>query len=170
MGDTLVLNADYTPLGVVNWQTAFCILYKENARVEVEYKDWTVRSGSSIHKVPAVIVKTEYVRFKPFVSFSRRNVYLRDGYECQYCGSKKELTFDHVIPSSKGGKTNWHNIVTCCRKCNSKKGNKTAKEVGLQLKRKPFEPSHREFVKYEVSKYKDRQEVWRDHVYWGSEI
>ena len=142
--DTLVLNADYRPLSflplsVISWQQAVKLQTLDRVDVIEEYDDWEVHSPSITMRVPAVIVTREFMKYKKTVRFSRRGVYLRDLYTCQYCEDSfndKDLTMDHVVPRSKGGKTNWENIVTACKPCNLRKGNKQI----MQPIRLPFKP------------------------------
>ena len=81
------------------------------------------------------------------VVLSRDNVFKRDGFKCQYCGTEKELTLDHLIPKAKGGKTSWNNLVTACKSCNAKKGNYSLEEAGLELNLRPFRPSYIMYLK-----------------------
>ena len=146
---TVVLNADYTYLNTVPWQRAVKLLVKEKAEVLKE-ADRQVRNfeNTFVLKIPLVMrlvsmVKTVYSNKVPF---SRKNVYVRDHYKCQYCGSKNRLSIDHVIPSSRGGKSNFDNCVTCCITCNLKKDNRTPAEANMYLLRQPHEPNIVEFL------------------------
>ena len=108
------------------------------------YLDQVVRSPSTHLDVPAVVRLLRYVRYRPAgVRFSRKNVFMRDGYRCQYCGvhgDQRTLTFDHVLARSRGGPTSWTNIVTCCVACNREKGDRTPAESGMQLACRPTRP------------------------------
>lgn len=129
--DTLVLNRDGLPLGVVplstlHWQEAVKLMFVERVDIVAEYEDWLVHSPSTILKVPSVMILRDYVRLDRAVKFSRANVILRDEYRCQYCGkdfshNHSALTMDHVTPRARGGKTNWTNIVAACWPCNLSK-------------------------------------------------
>lgn len=132
--DTLLLNANYLPLGVISWQKAMKLLFKEKVQIVEEYDD---RLINGIFRIPAIVRLCNIVSIKTQMKFSRDNVFLRDKYMCQYCSSKKELTLDHVMPRSRGGKTTFENIVTSCMPCNTGKANRTPEEAGLLLKRKP---------------------------------
>lgn len=153
MSDTLILNADaqpvsYLPLSVIQWKEAIMYMYHDKCTVLDWYDDWMVHSQRWETRVPAVIMLKDYMRIKTQVRFSKNNVYLRDQYNCCYCGTsinKKNATMDHVHPLSKGGKTNWENIVTACGPCNSRKGN----EVGPQWRPryKPYRPGYWELVR-----------------------
>ena len=142
--DTLVVNLGYQPMAAVTWQDAFSLLFREKVEIIESYNDWTVRSAYREFKVPAVIRLVEYSRPpREKTKFCRDNVFARDSYTCQYCGaheSTSRLTFDHVIPRAKGGKTTWHNIVTACVRCNHKKADRTLEQAGMKLLNSPSEP------------------------------
>ena len=142
----LVLNMDYTFLGVCNWQDAISSVYSGKAITEEEYEK-EVHSVSMTMKVPAVIRLKKFVRVLyeriSYVSYTKRNVHLRDNYICQYCSIKCEydnITIDHVIPDSKGGRDSWDNTVTCCKTCNYDKDDRTLVESGMKLIRIPTRP------------------------------
>lgn len=139
----LVLTPWMQPHQSVSWQEAVTLMYLKKAEV-LEHYDAFVSSPSVTIQIPAVArLKKVVARVKTDVKFSRINVYTRDGFRCQYCGHKrtmKALNYDHVIPSSKGGKTVWDNIVTSCIPCNLKKGAKTPEQAGLKLIKKPTKP------------------------------
>lgn len=153
MPDTLLLNADaqpvsYLPLSAIQWKEAIMYMYNDKCNVIEWYDDWEVRSQNWKTQVPAVIMLKDYARAKTVVRFSKSNVYLRDQYHCLYCGTtvtKKEATLDHVLPLSKGGKTNFENIVTSCAPCNTRKGNKVGPE--WRPKYKPYHPGYWELVR-----------------------
>lgn len=142
----LVLNASYEPVRIVSWQRAFLLGFAEKVEVLEHYGDVFVHSVSQAFPVPSVIRMTRYgfpTRLRRRVRFSRSHVFARDSFMCQYCSRElieKELTLDHVVPVVLGGRTTWSNIVTCCTKCNQKKGAKTPQEVGFTLRRTPKEP------------------------------
>ncbi|CBW26440.1 conserved hypothetical protein [Halobacteriovorax marinus SJ] len=140
---TLLLDSTFFPVRIINWQKAMILLLTGRAEVVTEYDDKKIRSTSQSFSLPKILRLYNRHNTQRQVKFTRLNVYLRDDYTCQYCTKSfafKELTFDHVIPVSKGGKTTWKNIVTCCKKCNSKKGAKTLKESGFQLMKPPKKP------------------------------
>jgi 5-methylcytosine-specific restriction endonuclease McrA len=106
------------------------------------------------------------------VKFSRQNIYARDKYRCQYCGAKfgpEELTYDHVVPRSRGGKTKWDNIVTCCIRCNRKKGGRTPAEARMRLIRKPSQPTWLPALRITIG-FKEVPNSWRDYLYWNVEL
>jgi len=148
--DVLVLNADaqpvsYLPLSVIQWKEAITYMWLDKCTVLEWYDDWVVSSPSWETKVPAVIMMKDMMRRKRTPRFTKNNLYLRDLYTCQYCNTKhtrQELTLDHVTPVSKGGKTNWLNIVAACKRCNSNKGSKT----NIQPKIMPYKPTYYELV------------------------
>lgn len=151
----LVLNADYSAIGLVSWEKAIQAEWKGIVTVVDFYKDDYVQCTSGVKwPVPAVIALKEYKHSnKKKIPFSRKNVFIRDKLCCQYCGNKfhpKQLTFDHVVPRAKwngrGTPTNWHNIVTACYKCNRNKADKTLKGAGLKVIKAPKEPNAQQFV------------------------
>ncbi|MGB9340806.1 MAG: HNH endonuclease, partial [Polyangiales bacterium] len=125
---TLVLDQGYQPHRIISWQRAVCMIFDGKVEVVEEY-DEDIRSVSITIKMPAVVrlLRTIMGR-KRAIKFSRINVAMRDDFKCQYCGVRhrlRGLTYDHVVPKSQGGKTNWENIVMACYSCNEKKGHHT---------------------------------------------
>lgn len=141
----LVLNADfrplnYFPLSIMDWETAIKNIYEGNLSVVAEY-DTVVRSPSTTMRLPSVVAMKNYVPIHKRVAFTRSNVFLRDRFRCQYCGNDNAaLTFDHVVPRSKGGETNWTNIVAACDPCNLLKGARR----DMQPMKVPREPTSQE--------------------------
>lgn len=150
MADCLVLNADGQPVSMlppstVQWKEAITYLWLDKVHVLEWYDDWVVSSANWETRVPAVMMLKEMQRRKRKPRFSRYNLYLRDMFTCQYCTTQftqKELTLDHVLPLSKGGKTSWENIVASCGPCNSRKGNSTS----MKPKRMPYHPDYYELA------------------------
>jgi 5-methylcytosine-specific restriction endonuclease McrA len=141
----LVLNADYTPLSyyplsVWPWQTAVKALFLERVDV-VSYYEREVRSPSARLKLPSVIALKQYVKPSQFPAFTRFNLFLRDKFSCQYCGTQRDLTFDHVIPRAQGGRTTWENVATACAPCNLKKGGRTPQQAAMPLHIQPIRPT-----------------------------
>jgi 5-methylcytosine-specific restriction endonuclease McrA len=140
----LLLNASFEPLNVINWRRAVKLVFMEKVEV-VEESERVIRSISSSMRIPSVVRLVQFVRFRRREArFSRRNVYARDHYKCQYCGSRfssEELTCDHVVPRSQGGRAEWSNIVTCCVACNRRKGGRTPEQAGLHLLKAPARPT-----------------------------
>ena len=172
MEHVLLLNMSYEPLKIINWKKAITMLCLGKVEVIEEYgRD--IHSVSFTIKLPSVIRLLRIVkRQKSPIKFSRQNIYARDRYNCQYCGEKlptDELTYDHVIPKSRGGKTEWKNIVTCCIDCNRKKGGRTPAEAGMKLVRKPARPKWIPAVRVTIG-FKEIPQTWRDYLYWNVEI
>lgn len=147
MNRTIVLNGDYTYLNTITWKRALALLMKGKAET-LKYADKVIHcsNGASI-KLPAVMRLIKVIRmiYKNRVPYSKRNVMIRDKHVCGYCGSTKDLTIDHVIPLSKGGKTSFDNCVTACFGCNNKKNNRIPSEANMYLRKKPYTPTISEF-------------------------
>ena len=140
----LVLNADYRPLSYYPlslwcWQDSIKARYLNRVSVLMEYEQ-TVRSPSTEIQIPSVVVLKDYIQPKRHLAFTRFNLFLRDGFSCQYCGGSGNLTFDHILPKSLGGVTSWENVVSACLSCNFKKGAKSLKQVSFKLKTTPKKP------------------------------
>lgn len=150
----LVLNQDYSPITVCTVQRAFLLVYMEKAELINTVKDNFLRTVSKSFPLPSVIKINKYINI-PYrgVVLTRQNVFKRDNHECQYCGSKKDLTLDHVIPKSKGGKSTWTNLVTACKKCNARKGDYDLQTIDMQLKQKPVKPSYTMFLRNNSETY-----------------
>jgi 5-methylcytosine-specific restriction endonuclease McrA len=163
MRKVLVLNTTYEPLNVCSVRRALVLLLKGKAEV-LELTGSAIRSERSTHEVPAVIRLRTYVslpRRRGSARISRRAVFARDRHRCQYCGSDRHLTVDHVVPRSKGGLDTWDNLVTSCAPCNRKKGDRTAHAAGLQLQRRPRAPEPAAFVFLHVDHI---HESWRPYL------
>lgn len=174
-GPALVLNADfrplsYYPLSLWCWQDVVKAVFLERVDVVAEY-DYSVRSQNFEMRLPSVIALREFIPQNRPPAFTRFNVFLRDGFACSYCGSPENLTFDHVIPRSKGGRTSWDNIVAACAPCNLKKGGRMPKEAKMFPARKPARPSH-----YQLQEIGRKfppghlHETWMDYLYWDIEL
>lgn len=155
----LLLNIDYTPLCIISWKKAIIlsVRYNINKNCGVEiidfYKnDYIIGPNNQTFPIPAIAKTKKYFRpYNDHVIFSRRNVFIRDNYTCQYCGEQKnisELTYDHIVPKSHKTKfknkqeaTSWLNIVTACKQCNRRKGNKTPEQAGMPLLNNPHVPA-----------------------------
>lgn len=169
---TLILTQGYMPHRVVGWQKA--ITMSVTGKVEVvEHYDEVIRSVSEAMHMPAVVRLTRAIRHRePKVRFSRANVLLRDGYTCQYCGAElapKDLTFDHVVPRSQGGRTSWTNIVTACRPCNGKKGNRTPRQAGMKLSSTPERPTSLPFKLRQLRMGHTVPDPWKSWVWWSND-
>jgi 5-methylcytosine-specific restriction endonuclease McrA len=143
---TLILNADASPvsllpLSTISWEESIRYLVSDKATVLEWYDDWIVRSERWSTRVPAVMILKEYQKKKTGIRYSKQNVFLRDKYTCQYCGTdvaKKSATLDHVVPTSHGGKSTWENSTTACGPCNALKGNNKK----IVPKVKPWKPTY----------------------------
>jgi 5-methylcytosine-specific restriction endonuclease McrA len=142
--DTLLLTQGYLPLKVISWQRAICMSFLGKVEIVTTHPDREIRTVGHSFPAPAVVRLMRAHRVGPHhIRFSRRNVYLRDRFECQYCRARfpeRDLTLDHVLPRSRGGRTEWANVVACCVPCNRVKGSRTPGEAGFELLRAPRKP------------------------------
>ena len=174
MEQTLLLNATFEPLKVVHWQKAVTLWCQGKVEI-IAHHDREVRAVSFSFKMPSVIRLLRYVRIKQrfdYVPFSRANIYARDEYKCQYCARAHpttDLTFDHVVPVSQGGRKDWENIVTCCVSCNRRKGGRTPSEAGMMLVRQPRRPNAAPAIRITIG-LRQAPESWRDYLYWNLEL
>ncbi len=164
--EVLVLNSDYEPLNVCNMRRAIVLLYLGKADVLHADGEVEVVLTPRGMVLPSVVKLRSHVkRPLPELKLSRRTVFARDNYMCQYCGSTtKDLTIDHVIPKRHGGKASWENLVCCCRRCNMKKSDKLAHQVGMKLAQPPRRPRYVPYIsltKYIVGR---KNEVWRNYL------
>ena len=172
----LILNADYRPLSYFPlslwpWQEAIKAVYLKRVNVAAEYEE-VVRSEKLTLPLPSVIVLKNYVVPTKTVPFTRANLFLRDEFTCQYCGYKgKDLTFDHVVPKSRGGKTRWDNVVAACQSCNLRKAAKTTSQAGFKLKKVPTQPSP-EVLLNKGKKFppSDMHKSWNDFLYFEKDF
>jgi len=208
-GEVLKLNAAYMPVDIIDWEEAVTLWSANKAEIVSTYEDRLLHTGNRFTKpnfgsaerfmratydknleswktameMPAVIRLFEFVspkkQIKFFESFTRHNVYERDGGKCVYCGepvSRNKFTFDHVIPKSRGGHTNWQNIVCCCLRCNSKKDNRTPGEAGMKLRKRPFAPVIADnFNSGVMNRLRGVSKIlnnkkWQDYIYWNVEL
>ncbi|MDX1672614.1 MAG: HNH endonuclease [Balneolaceae bacterium] len=161
--NVLVLNQDYQPLSVCSVQRSVKLLFMDKAELLHDYPDRTISTVTEEYSYPSVIRLRRYINI-PYtrIVLSRRNIMKRDGNRCQYCGSSRNLTIDHVVPRSRGGNDSWENLVTACDTCNVQKGNRTPREAKMPLKRKPFRPVHITFFR---SLLGGVQEDWKPYLY-----
>ena len=171
----LVLNADfrplsYYPLSLWPWQEVIKAVFLDRVEVVSNY-DQMVRSPSFEMPLPSVVALKHFVAQDRHPAFTRFNLFLRDAFSCQYCGSGQDLTFDHVTPRSRGGRTTWENIVTACAPCNLSKGGRTPAEAHMIPARRPMRPSMhqlqdlgRRFPPNHL------HESWLDYLYWDVEL
>ena len=141
MSNVLVLNYDYTPLNITSTRRGYVLVDKGKAEI-IKSDENPIVAGYQTYVRPLIIRLLSYIKFNQRnLKANRTRIYKRDNHECAYCGSKKQLTLDHIIPKSRGGGNDWNNLVTCCFKCNLKKGNKTPEEAKMVLKVKPYAPT-----------------------------
>jgi len=141
---TLLLDSSFSPVEVIDWKRAIILLLTGRAEAIDCYDDISIRSPRLSFQLPKTLRLFSIHKSSRTVKFSRFNVIFRDNFECQYCGksgSVKDLTIDHVIPVSRGGRNTWENVVAACSPCNSKKGSKLLAEMGVKLKREPYRPN-----------------------------
>jgi len=192
MNNVLVLNSSYVPIYVTSIKRAFKLLFKDKAEVisvkdgkylNYNFSSWEEVSlyqkaiwdkygkyeyfqhNDNVLGIPKIIRLITYNKIPVKVKLTRRNIILRDNHTCQYCNKKKplsQLNIDHVIPKSKGGKNTWDNLVCSCIKCNSNKRDRTPKQAGMKLLRKPKKPNiYLMFKRYAEIFYNDNYEEWR---------
>lgn len=140
--DVLLLNSNYEPLNVCNIRRAMALILLGKAEVIEEAHLGITTSRGQLPAPSVVKMRYQVKRPMPQLRLSRHSVLARDEYTCQYCGSKRDLTIDHVIPRWTGGPHTWENLVACCRKCNLKKGDKTPQQANMKLKRLPRRPKY----------------------------
>ncbi len=199
-GSVLVLNRLYMAVHIISVRRAFCLLFKDLAEVitiddgqyvSYDFNNWRDVSEARRHfrgpddeyirtvqyeiQVPRIIRLISYDRPpRQRVKFNRRNLFARDSNRCQYCGKRfatSELSLDHVVPRSRGGKATWQNIVCACLRCNVKKGGRTPQEANMKLFREPVEPRTSPAVTLKLSHRKYRSwKTFLDNAYWSVEL
>lgn len=174
----LVLNADfrplsYFPLSLWSWQDTVKAVFLGRVNVVAEY-DTMISSPSRVVRLPSVISLKEYVAPARRPAFTRFNMFLRDRFDCQYCGQRfypEDLTFDHVIPRSRGGRTTWENVVTACGACNLRKGNRLPHVAKMHPRIRPHEPTVPELQAHgRAFPPNYLHHSWADYLYWDSEL
>ena len=171
----LVLNADYRPLSYYPlslwpWQDAVKAAFLDRVDIVAEY-DEVVRSPSMVIRIPSVVVLKDFVKPQKRVAFTRFNLFLRDEFQCQYCGTKGDLTFDHVVPRAAGGVTSWENVVAACSRCNLRKGSKSLRVASMSLRKTPRRPSASELLNMgRTFPPNHLHESWLDFLYWDAEL
>ena len=169
----LVLNADYRPLSYYplslwSWQDAIKAICLDRVNIVSQY-DKYVRSPSFEIRLPSVVSLKDYVKPAKYPAFTRFNVFLRDRFQCQYCGSRHDLTFDHVIPRSKGGMTTWENVVAACSPCNLRKADRLPDAANMRPALEPFQPSVSDLHQNgRLFPPNYLHESWMDYLYWDS--
>ena len=183
MADCLLLNADgmplsLVPLSVVDWTVAMRLLFTDKVKVLKNYDDWIVRSQHLEMPVPSIIIMSEQVKWAKTLKYSRTNVYLRDDFTCQLqitsrCRDRHgkahidELTLDHVVPRSHGGKTVWNNVTTCCKACNGEKGD----DKTIVPKKVPVKPTYYQILaKRKTLPIHIKDEEWKFYIQWPEHL
>lgn len=153
MAQCVLLNADYSFLNIVHWKRAIRLMANDKVEV-IHYSDRLICGVEGLAvTVPAVMRLVKLIRtiYRARVPFSKKNVLVRDGFKCAYCGNRSRyLTIDHVIPKSRGGATTFDNCVASCRKCNNYKGGRTPREAQMSLRVKAYQPTISEFLRIKL--------------------
>jgi 5-methylcytosine-specific restriction endonuclease McrA len=164
LGRVLVLNASYEPINVCTVRRAAVLVLKQRAEV-LEHSEWALHAENLTMPRPVVIRLISYVRIPRDAhsrKITRRAIFARDGWACQYCGNERgTLTIDHVIPRSKGGSSSWDNIVTCCAPCNRRKGDRLPRQANMHPRHAPRPPSATLFVYVAMPRIPD---VWQPYL------
>lgn len=162
-GQVLVLNQDYQPLSICGVRKAFILVLLQKAEQLHKDPEKRIQTVSTSYDYPTVIRLFEYVRMpQKNIVVTRKNILKRDHNRCQYCGTKEQLTIDHVIPKSRGGSDEWDNLVACCAHCNVRKGNRTPKEAEMPLLSKPHKPHYLTFLKSQINTLNTD---WKPYLY-----
>ena len=171
----LVLNADYRPLSYYPlslwpWQETIKAVFLGRVDVVSTY-DKRIHSPSFEMPLPSVVSLKQYIAQDRPPAFTRFNVFLRDRFSCQYCGQREDLTFDHVVPRSKGGITTWENVVAACSECNLKKADMLPATARMWPATKPYQPTvHDLHQNGRLFPPNYLHESWMDYLYWDSEL
>jgi 5-methylcytosine-specific restriction endonuclease McrA len=163
MTSVLVLNCTYEALGIVELRRAVRLVFAGKAEV-LHADEGELRSTSIVIRLPSIVRMLYFInRRRPRVALTKKNVLLRDEYRCAYCGAKgdRAMTVDHVLPSSRGGRSAWENLVACCAACNNRKRDRTPEEAGMPLRVKPREPRH---IPYVVIKRHTAADEWLKYL------
>ena len=159
----LVLNTNYAPMDICTAKRAICLYFNEKVDILESYKE-DIHSPSTTLSLPSIVRLRDFVKNHTMdVILTRKNLLVRDNFECQYCSSKKTpLTMDHVNPKTKGGLDTWENLVAACKSCNQKKSDRTPEEAGMVLNRIPKRPNRLHYFQRFV---KDQQKDWRPYLF-----
>lgn len=167
--EVLVLNSDYEPLNVCNMRRAIVLLYLGKADIlhiqDAEPPVVVSLDGEALPAPSVLRLRYHVKRPLPELKLSRRSIFARDNYTCQYCGvQSRDLTIDHIMPKRHGGGLQWENLVACCRKCNTRKGDKLLQQSGMKLSRPPRRPRYVPYIS--LTKYINgsKNDVWRDYL------
>lgn len=162
----LVLNQNYEPMMTCNVKKALILIFLEKAEVIAKHDRLAVHTVNHAYPFPSIVRLSRYIQtHSRKVILSRKNIFKRDGYQCQYCGNRSRfLTVDHVIPKVRNGNDTWENLVTACVECNKYKGDKTPEQSGLALIRKPRRPSYLTFLRMYTNGV---DEKWKPYLFMG---
>lgn len=162
-GSVLLLNADFSVMGVCSLERAIVLMVLDKVDVVHSVPGRKLRSPRCTYPIPSIVRLRGYVRI-PFrqVMLTRKNIFRRDGYRCQYCGAREQLTIDHIMPRSRQGADTWENLVTACTRCNAKKGNRTPAEAGMALRSVPSRPSPFTFLRDHMGAL---DEAWKPYLF-----
>jgi 5-methylcytosine-specific restriction endonuclease McrA len=162
--NVLKLDSSFKPVEVISWQEAVILTWLNKAWA-VEYTDEWVRSAKEAFQIPSVIALFRYIDEKFFsLPCTRKNILARDDHQCQYCGNyfrESDLTIDHVIPKSKGGKNEWDNVVAACKACNQRKSDYLLENSPVSIIRKPKKPSYRSLIEKRIG---DANSKWKEYL------
>jgi len=151
----ILLNADYSFMNVVHWKRALRLVVKKKVVVLSYSERQILGSEGFAMRIPAIMKLIKFIRsvYRSRVPFSRRNVLIRDGFTCVYCGAREgKMTIDHIIPISKGGNSTFENCVACCRSCNAVKGNRTPSQANIYMSQRPYQPTISEFLQLRLKR------------------
>ncbi|KAA6231849.1 HNH endonuclease [Chlorobium phaeovibrioides] len=160
----LVLNSSYEPLSVCDAQKAILLLFGGKAVPVTHHPERFICTVTETYPMPSIVRLTVFVRV-PYkrIMLNRKNIIRRDAFQCQYCGkTDAPLTIDHIIPRSRGGEDSWENLITACRRCNSKKGSRTPREAGMPIMKQPQRPNHLMFMQQLTAA---AAEDWKPYLY-----
>jgi 5-methylcytosine-specific restriction endonuclease McrA len=162
--NVLVLNQNYEPLSVCSARRAIVLLFLGKAEMIETYDGARIKSISKSFPLPSVVRLDRFIRApRKRILLTRKNVLIRDGYVCGYCGSSKgPMTVDHIIPKNMGGSDSWENLVCACERCNNKKGDRTPAQAGMSLLRKPARPNHITYIQRFVGVADNR---WKPYLF-----
>jgi 5-methylcytosine-specific restriction endonuclease McrA len=163
-GHVLVLNQNYEPMTVCHVKKAIVLIFLGKAEVIEIIEGKAIRSVSKVLPYPSIVrLSTFVLKRRKGIMLSRKNILKRDGYQCQYCGTKNQpMTVDHIIPKVRGGRDTWENLITACIQCNNKKGDQTPDEVQMKLQSKPRKPHPLSFIQHHAGISDER---WKPYLF-----
>jgi len=162
--NVLVLNQNYEPLSVCSARRAFILLYLGKAEMIEKCDGLKIRSILRSYPLPSVVRLERFIKSpRKKILLTRRNIIIRDGYTCAYCGSSRgPMTVDHIMPKNMGGSDSWENLICACDRCNNKKGDRTPKIASMKLLRKPKRPNHITYIQHFIGVTDDR---WKPYLF-----